>query len=259
MEGAKRGMKKIPVGLAVGVVWKEFNNSCIDTLRKISEIGYKGIEPTGVSPIPVNDFAKAIKEFDLKVTSTHILLDELEKNINRYIEFNKSVNCTNIVCPWLPEQLRRNESDYLNVATRFNEVGARCKEEGIQFSYHHHNFEFIRYNGRYALDLLLKETDPELVCLELDTYWVKYSGEYPEDFVRRYKNRIHLLHLKDMADGIEKSFTEIGNGVMDFNTIVNETDEGIIKWLLVEQDETKLPPFESIKISFENLKRIGLV
>lgn len=93
---------------------------------------------------------------------------------------------------------------------------------------------------------------------ELDTYWVKHGGEEPVDYIRKYKGRVPLLHLKDMADDADRSFAEIGEGILDIPAICAAAEDAGTQWLIVEQDVCKKSPIESVKLSLENLKKMGM-
>ena len=133
-------------------------------------------------------------------------------------------------------------------------IGAKCKEAGLQLCYHNHSFEFEQVDGKYGLDILFDAADPELVQAEVDVYWVQHAGEDPAELIRRYLNRCPLLHMKDIADDEEKSFAEVGEGILDFEAIIEASNVGGTQWYIVEQDRCKNPPLESIATSLKNLR-----
>jgi sugar phosphate isomerase/epimerase len=139
----------------------------------------------------------------------------------------------------------------------FNKIGQRCKQHGIQFAYHNHAFEFEKFDGEYGLDILMSHTDPELVHLELDTFWVEYCGLKSVDFMRKYPQQCSsLIHIKDLKSMDEKVSTEIGSGIMDFVEIVRVGKQLGIKWYIVEQEEFEKPQLESIKQSLNYMRSI---
>ncbi|MNL38747.1 Inosose dehydratase [compost metagenome] len=129
----------------------------------------------------------------------------------------------------------------------------------MQFLYHNHDWEFQQFDGEYILDILLRKTDPELVKLELDTYWTKRGGEDPVTFLSKLQNRCPLLHIKDVEDGKEAFFAEIGEGILDFKAIAQAAEQVGTQWLVVEQDESRRNPLESLEISYRNLRSMGLI
>jgi sugar phosphate isomerase/epimerase len=87
---------------------------------------------------------------------------------------------------------------------------------------------------------------------------MKFAGLDPVEFLKSHKDRINLIHLKDMEpDG--KTFAEVGEGIIDFKPIFDAGDTGMVEWYIVEQDICKRPSLESARLSFENLKRWGRV
>jgi sugar phosphate isomerase/epimerase len=127
----------------------------------------------------------------------------------------------------------------------------------IAFLYHNHHHEFTQYDGERVLDILARETDPNLVMFELDTYWVRRGGEDPAEYLRRLQKRCPLLHIKDMEPGPEQFFAEVGEGVLDFAGILRAAQDAEVQWLIVEQDESRRAIFDSIAISYRNLKMMG--
>lgn len=95
--------------------------------------------------------------------------------------------------------------------------------------------------------------------MELDTYWVKRGGEDPVEYIRKLENRLPLLHIKDMESGEEQFFAEIGDGILDFPAIAQAAEASGTKWLVVEQDLCRRPPFESLAISYRNLKQMDII
>lgn len=251
-------MRKIPVGLALSLLFDDFNGNCIETLRKISQTGYQGIESMAASPIPISEFVKVLHEFDLAVTSTHVWLREIENDFSRILEFNQAVKCKYFVVPWLVEMKDPDEDHFLKMAERLNKAGKKCKEHGMQLCLHNHGIEFRKFQGRYALDIIYEHTESGNLQAELDTYWVKFGGADPVEYVRKYRDRLPLIHFKDMDAGEGREIIEIGKGILDFNAILEAGNQEFLEWILVEQDSSKLPPFESIKTSFDNLRKMGI-
>ncbi|MCC2684252.1 MAG: sugar phosphate isomerase/epimerase, partial [Paenibacillaceae bacterium] len=102
--------------------------------------------------------------------------------------------------------------------------------------YYNHNWEFERFDGKYVIELLMEETDPEWVKFEPDVYWIKRGGEDPAEFLRKLAGRCPLVHIKDMEPGEEQFFAEIGEGIIDFHQVADRAKEAGAEWLVVEQD-----------------------
>jgi sugar phosphate isomerase/epimerase len=122
------------------------------------------------------------------------------------------------------------------------------------------HFEFQKLDGQYALDLLWQQTDPSYLKAELDTFWMRYGGEDPARYIATVGSRTLILHLKDLLRGPPVRFGEVGTGMLNFATILAAAEEAGVRWGVVEQDSTyERPPLQSLRISFESLKRLGAV
>src|SRR5262249_6767260 len=162
--------------------------------------------------------------------------------------FTQGIGSEFVVCPFLPEERRRSADDYRALAQILNRVGAACKQRGLQLCYHNHAFEFQRFDGQYALDILYTATAPDLVKGELDTYGTQKGGAARAAYIRLYAGRCPLIHLKDMATDEKQSFAEVGEGLLDWPAIFAAAELGGARWYIVEQDICPGSPLESIAI-----------
>ena len=135
-------------------------------------------------------------------------------------------------------------------------AGEDCKKAGIQFGYHNHDFEFAAMEGQMPFDYLLKQTDPKLVKIELDLYWITKARQQPEKYFAMYPGRFELFHVKDMDNTPKEFFAEVGRGLIDFKSIFQQSKKAGVKHYFVEQDETPGSPFDSIKISYDYLSKL---
>ena len=132
-------------------------------------------------------------------------------------------------------------------------------DAGLTFSYHNHSFELERFGGRTGLQILAEESDPETFSFEVDTYWIQHGGGNPVTWIERLKDRMHVVHLKDLAmKGSEQRFAEVGEGNLEWSAILAACRAAGIEWYLVEQDRCDGDPFDSLKISLDNLRAMGL-
>lgn len=149
--------------------------------------------------------------------------------------------------------------DYRRAAGIMNEVGAACREAGLTFCYHNHAWEFAELDGGRPIRVLADETDPGLVKLCPDVYWVHVGGEDPAHFIRRYRDRCPTFHFKDGLGGEEyREFRELGQGRVDLRSALEAALEAQPEWIVVEQDRTALEPGESCRISREYLRSLGV-
>ena len=248
---------KFPVALQVYTVRNEMDRDYFGSLQKIAETGYQGVElslpPAGISVSQVRDY---LGQAGMKWVGCHAGYDALSNNIDGLLASLNEAGCKNLILSYLTYHSRQ---DVLDAAKKFNEFGKTCQAAGIQFFYHNHNHEFVQIEGERILDLLLKETDPALVKLEMDTYWVQRGGSDPTEYLRGLHGRCPLLHIKDMEAGPEQFFAEIGEGILNFGSILQEAQAAGVEWLIVEQDAGRRSPFDSIAISYRNLSKMGVL
>jgi sugar phosphate isomerase/epimerase len=159
-----------------------------------------------------------------------------------------------MVCAWLAPSERGTLDHYKQVADDLNKAGETCKKAGIQLCYHNHDFEFIQENGKYPYETLLNATDPKLVKMEMDLYWMTKANQDPIAKFNQYPGRFPLLHLKDMDNTPKRMFTEVGNGIIDFKKILAHADTAGVKYFFVEQDICPGDPMDSATKSYNYIK-----
>lgn len=260
------------LGLQIYSVRNHIDTDLEGTLKKVAEIGYQNIEGYGygnrmiLSKEPV-EFLKIVEDLGMKLPSMHVVTelttDESRASIldqwKVTVEDMASIDVKYVVYAILPEEERESIDNFKIWAERFNQFGEVCKEAGQQFAYHNHDFEFKPFDGEMGYDILLKETDPELVQFELDMYWITKGGQDPVAYLEKAPGRYKLWHLKDMEDSEERSFAEVGHGTIDFEKIFANRETAGMKMCFVEQDESKRDMFESVKMSYEYLTKADLL
>ena len=244
-------MNDLHVALELYTVRDETRRDFAGTLQRVAQIGYAGVEFAGYGNLNATEMSALLAETGLNAVSTHLGLDSLESpHLDASIRYCKDIGCSFIVLPSLPNEYRTQEGIKV-LAPRLNAIGRQCQEEGIIFGYHNHDFEFTKVDGIYLLDSLLQTTDPSLVKIELDVYWVAYAGIDPVSYLQVLADRVALVHLKDMAP--DRSMTEVGKGILNMQQICAfAQDRGL--WGIVEHDHPQIPPLESARISFEYFK-----
>ncbi|GAB6989242.1 sugar phosphate isomerase/epimerase family protein [Paenibacillus pini] len=236
---------------------KELTNiDFLGTLQKVANIGYDGVEFAGYFGTSARDLRIALAQFGLQAAGSHIGITELEEKLMETINYSLEIQSPYIICPGLPEEMRESADSYKRTAERFNRIGERCKEHGIQFGYHNHDIEFQQFDGEYGLDILIAHTDPDHLFVELDTYWIEHAGLHSIDFIHKYKERCRVLHIKDMKSEEDKQNIEIGSGMMNFQMITDAAKNYNVSWYTVEQEEFVLPQLQSIEMSLQYLRGI---
>jgi len=252
-------MGKLNVALQMYTLRDETSKDFVGTLKNVASIGYNAVEFAGYGGLSAKSLRSLLDDLGIRGISTHVGADALRNDLQGVIDYALIVGLEYIVLPWLPKEYITNTDSFSILTDALNQAGEVCAKQGITLCYHNHDFEFAQIEGKYALDLLYAATNPDYVKAELDLYWVKRAGLDPVAYVKQYPGRVPLIHLKDMANDTEKSFAEVGYGVMDMDGIFAAGAEVGTKWYIVEQDVCKRPPLESVRMSFEYLQSRGLV
>ncbi len=245
------------VGLQLYTVRDAMAADPAGTLKRIAEIGYKKIEAASYAPgeiygYKVADFKSLTDDLGLEFVSGHIPLEYFKNGFDQVIEFTQISGQQYVVMPWLNQDDRKEIDQYKSYAEILNKCGELAKNAGVTVCYHNHDFEFQPLDGQLPIDIILRETDPELVKMELDLYWISKIGLNPVDFFKENPNRSVLWHVKDMDNTPEQLFTEVGNGVIDFKKIFEAQKVSGMKHFFIEQDQS-YNPMKSIEVSFKNL------
>ena len=203
------------------------------TLQKVAEVGYQEVEFAGYFERDPAQVRALVDALGLRAPSAHVPIEMLKADLPAVLAAAETLGHRYIVCPYLAED-QRSLAQYRDHARLFNEIGAACGEAGVRFGYHNHDFEFFDTDGVLPYDLLLAETDPNLVVMELDLYWIVKAGHDPLAYFAAHPGRFPLCHIKDMAaDG---SITTVGAGTIDFAPILAQTDQAGLKHYFVEHD-----------------------
>jgi sugar phosphate isomerase/epimerase len=228
-----------------------------DSLRKIKEIGYTTVQASGLGPIPADELAAIARSHDLKIVITHMPYARFVDDLDGLIKEHHTLGCGIAGLGGLPEEFRSAEG-YVAFAKNFSAIADELGKNGLKFSYHNHHFEFQKFDGKLGMDILVEQTNPETFLFTLDTYWVQVGGGDPSVWIRKLKGRVDAIHLKDMTIIDEKQImTEIMEGNLHWPEIFMASEEAGVKWYLVERDSGPTEAFDSLRISYENLKKAG--
>jgi sugar phosphate isomerase/epimerase len=209
----------IPLALQLHSLRREMAGNPDSTLRRVPWLGFGGVELAGTYNWPAEKWRMLLAETNLKVVGAHIGHETLQDDWRSQTEFYRAIGCGRLVVPWLPEEFRSTEG-YRRGATMLNELGRRARAEGFAFFYHNHAFEFERLaDGTSGIEILLRETDPTLVSLEVDTHWVEHGGRRAHEFIAQHQDRIGMIHAKDFR---RKDSADVlaGQGNVDFKSIL---------------------------------------
>ncbi|GCE10171.1 sugar phosphate isomerase/epimerase family protein [Tengunoibacter tsumagoiensis] len=238
------------VGLQLYTVRDETAKDFKATVRRVAEIGYAGVEFAGYGDLSATELQALLHETGLKAVGTHVGLYAIENDFEREVDYCLATGNNLLIIPWIEEKLRTGDA-FKRFSESLNSYGQRLQERGITLAYHNHDFELQPAGESTLLDQLAATTDPTLVKLELDTYWVAFAGVDPIAFINRHPGRIASVHLKDMTP--ERTFTEVGDGTLDIAGIVQAARNSGTQRFIVENDQPAIPSLESAQRSFENL------
>lgn len=251
------------IGIQLYTLRDELPKNLIGVIEAVAKAGYQEIETFDFTKdqqfwgMATQDFKKLLDANGLKAVSGHFSLGTYLTNGNTdelwaTLKASKILESSFITIPSIPAALTKNAEGYKKVAQTFNQLGKICKNEGLRLAYHNHNSEFKKQGETSGYEILLKETDQNLVDFELDLYWATRAGINPIDLFKKYPNRFPLWHIKDMDKQNVNWNTEIGKGTVPFASIFKQASSAGLKHIFVEQETNYMPNInQSIKNSYD--------
>jgi sugar phosphate isomerase/epimerase len=244
------------IGIQLYTVRRDFQRDVEGTLARVAEIGFKEVEfagyPAGVAP----SLKAILDRLGLSAPSSHQGMQAIRADWGRTLDDAAALGQRYIVVPSIGREERQTLDGWKRVAALFNRAGEEARARRIQFGYHNHDFEFAPIEGTIGYDVLLAETDPQLVAMELDLYWMTRGGKDPVEYFAKHPGRFPLLHVKDMDATPERGFADVGKGTIDFRRIFARAKQAGVKHYFYEQDLTPGPPLDSARASYDYLKAL---
>ncbi len=251
---APRAARLDKVGIQLYTVRDQMKADFEGTLAHIAEIGYKEVEFAGYFDHAAADVKAILNRHGLAAPSTHVAFENDEK-WKAALDTAKTIGHEYIVMPWIPQERRKTLDDWKNFAQVFNHAAQMAHDAGIQFAYHNHDFEFPKMDGQVPYDVLLQNTDPKLVQLEIDLYWITKAGQDPLAYFSRWPGRVPLVHVKDSAGPPEHKIVDVGQGKIEWKRIFAKREQAGIKHFFVEHDQPP-QPFDDIAASYKYLSQL---
>ncbi|MDT0644899.1 TIM barrel protein [Zunongwangia sp. F363] len=257
------------MGLQLYTVNDNMNKDAVATLKAAKSMGYEDFETFGFNSekgtfygLKPSNFKQILEELQITASSGHFGFssylhksqDDLRKFTEQCIKGAYDLDMKYITWPWIaPEQ--RTMDNFKIMSQKLNLIGEQVTAAGLGFAYHNHGFEFTEHNGETGFDIILKETDPELVKLQLDMYWVVHSSKTtPRELVKNRPGRYVMWHLKDMHK-TSRDYTELGNGSIDYARILPDPVDSGLEFYYIEQGGNFThTPMKSIADSAEYFK-----
>lgn len=229
------------------------------TIKRLSEIGYKSVQLSTIGDINPAEAKKILDMYDMEVCATHYPPARIINDTQRVIEEHKLYNCGYV---GLGQRIMTSVEEADAFLQEIIPAAQLIYDSGLKFVYHNHHHEFFRIDKHTTvMDYILEKTSPSIFGLLPDLYWLQSAGIDPKLFIRTNKERIDVVHFKDMVVTAQKSITfgEIFEGNMDYEGIYNTCVDCGVKYAAIEQDRCEGNPFDSLAISFNNLKARGMV
>ena len=261
---------KYKMGLQLFTVREPLSKDVVGTIKKIASIGYEDCETYGYDPdngqyygLKSSAFKQLLAENKMITTSGHYdftkffdkTSDAMMRYVDQCIEGAHALGQRYITWPWLDPAFRTIEN-YRLLTGKLNAIGERVNKAGLGFAYHNHDFEFVDHDGENGYNIIMRETDPVLVKLQMDLYWIMYaSKQSPSELFRRQPGRFVMWHIKDM-DKISRDYSELGNGSIDFTVILPEASRAGLQYYYIEQGGNFAKnPIQSITDSADYFKK----
>jgi len=252
------------IGLQLYTLREQLNKDVAGVIAQVAQLGYQEVETFAYANrkqhgMSIAEFDQLLKKNNLQTPSGHyslrgFLFQDKDDEMKQVIEDAKQLGQHYVVVPYLQAEDRKTLDAYKKLAARLNHGGQMCKDAGLQLAYHNHDFEFQPMDGSSGYNVLLNDTEKSLVQFEMDIYWVSFAGKDPIDLMKQNPGRFSLWHVKDMDKSAERHFTEVGNGVINFEKIFDCKKKAGMQHFFVEQD-VSAAPMQSIKTSIDYLKK----
>ncbi len=231
------------------------------SLKKLEEIGYKAIQLSAVGSFSGTAIKNLCEKHHMEVACTHRSLEEYREHLAESITFHKEIGCKIPGLGAYPKLWQEfTKEDVKSFIKEMNQIHAEMKTHGMSFAYHNHHYEFLKLDGKYVMDYLIEEGEFDFI---VDVYWLAYAGVDPCAFISRLGKRARVIHFKDLKlirgqnGEREQAMAEVMEGNLNWDGIIAAAEAAGSEWAMVEQDICPGDPFESLKISYENLKIKG--
>lgn len=240
------------VGVQLYTIRDALTKDLDGSLARVAEIGYREVELAGYRSHTVAEFKAALDRHGLVAPSTHIAIERIRDELAAVLDEAHTLGHQYVVAPNISDEKSGLEG-YRKAADVLNHAGQIAKQSGIGIAYHNHGTELTPIDGQRPYDVLLERTDPALVAMEMDIYWMVTGGGDPLAYFSRYPGRFRMVHVKDMDATPKHAMTEVGKGVIDWKTLF--AADPAIEHYFVEHDNAT-DPFASIATSYAYLSKL---
>jgi sugar phosphate isomerase/epimerase len=229
------------------------------TLNKLRKIGYQAVQVSAVGVKDGKEVARILDGEGMVCAATHQNLQQL-KDTAACLDYHQTIKCKLTAIGGYFNQEGFTVQNCSDFARDLSQAADNLSKGGLAVGYHNHSHELAKLeNGQLMIDLLLEKLSKS-VWFEIDTYWITHGGGDPAAWIERLAGRLPAVHLKDMSITFarEQKMSEVGSGNLNWPRILQACKSAKVHWYLVERDAGDLDPFESLKISYNNLRAMGL-
>lgn len=272
----------LPIALQLYSVRRDLDKDFEQVIKKVKEYGYDGVELASLHGKEPEYVKKLLSDTGLTPISAHVPLDSMLKDPDGVFGTYAFIGCKYVAVPYLPEERRPKKPLFDKTLEQMEQLGKKAKEAGLQLLYHNHDFEFVKIGDRLGLDVIYETVPAGLLQTQIDTCWVKVAGQDPAEYIRKYKGRAPVVHLKDFykqetdkdilmyeligikgkdhkpSDKKAFGFMPLGFGQQDIPEILEASKEAGASWVVVEQDEPQegRTALECARLSIKYLKNL---
>jgi sugar phosphate isomerase/epimerase len=233
------------VGLQLYSLRDQFKKDVGQTLDQVRAFGITNVELAGTYGVAPEKFKQQLDARGIKAISAQFQYEQCRDDIESVARDAKVLGVEYAGCAWIPHKDPFDEKTCREAAAVFNRAGEALAKHGIKFFYHTHGYEFLPYRDGTLFDLLMAETKPEYVRIEIDVYWIVHPGQDPVKLLEKYGNRFELMHVKDMKRGTPGGFTgqsdvtnnvPLGEGIIDWPNVFRAARKAGVKWYFIEDE-----------------------
>ncbi|NLB45937.1 MAG: sugar phosphate isomerase/epimerase [Clostridiaceae bacterium] len=240
--------------------------SFLNTLDRLVEIGIEDVQISVPAFMTCGELSEELRQRKMKADSVFCSTVRILDSIVQIRREAELLHTDVLRTDSIPAALRKDAAGYRQFASDLNRQGEALKKIGLAYMYHFHAFEFVSFGDIRGIDILLGETDPELVLFQPDVFWLTSAGTEPSDFLWRFANRARYMHVKDYAirqlegaiENVPSHFAPVGTGNLNWPGILKTAESIGIERFVIEQDIVEGDVFAAVKLSVDNLKKMGL-
>ena len=257
---AREPLTRNDLGVQLYTVRKVIGKDPLATLQAIQKIGYTEVEATAGN---LDEIWPALEKTNLKAVSIHLEHSEPGSAMDSALAGYKQKGFQYAVVPYL-ETTKGGADGVKRIAEMLNKIGESAKKNELTLCYHNHAHDFTPMGGSTPIGMIMQDTQPDLVQLELDIFWASVAGLNPVDVLKKYNGRVPLVHLKDKAKDVPVQYNEkvpptafraVGSGSIDIPAVLSAAAAAGTRHYFVEQDETPGDPIASLRKSYTYLEK----